>query len=177
MTNAEMTADITIDFVNQRNGNRPPSIKGNDGNYYTISDSALPVMQPHEKQFGQMTFYTNQRGYRVATAWNGQQLPKDQRNGGQAPQAQYQAPAPQPAPQAAPQAAPRAAKTDIPPGICGILKSCIETGLTREEAAGWVALGLKGKDALQQPMPPATPQQADPATNGAGGELNDEIPF
>lgn len=29
---------ITVKYVNGRDGNRPPSIKGEDGNYYTIPD-------------------------------------------------------------------------------------------------------------------------------------------
>ena len=168
MQNAQSTADITISYVNAREGNRPPSIKGDDGNYYTISDTALPILEQAHQTSGQIAYWTNDRGYRQATAWNGQPLPKDARKG--APKAAaapvanvVQMPAPAPA-------APKK-RQDVPPAIAGIIKSCIETGLTREEAAGWVALGLEGKAALTQTMPPPTPQHVETDV------LDDEIPF
>jgi hypothetical protein len=170
MQNAQSTADITISYVNHREGNRPPTIKGDDGNYYTISDTALPLMEQAHQTSGQISFYTNKSGYRQATAWNGQPLPKDARKSASTAAT---APVTNVVPMPAPAPAALKKRQDVPPGIAGIIKSCIETGLTREEAAGWVALGLEGKAALKQTMPPPTPQHLDAPDN----DLNDAIPF
>lgn len=69
-------AEITIDYVNARQDRRPASLKGNDGNYYTLSDEAYTAMLPWKGHAGQVGYYTNQKGFRIATHWNGVELPK-----------------------------------------------------------------------------------------------------
>lgn len=87
------TAQVMIKYVNPRQGNRPPSVKDGNGTIYTITDAAIAtgMFQPNAQ--GNIGFYINQRGYHVATHWNGVEVPKD--NGHQQPPA---APHPQQSP-------------------------------------------------------------------------------
>ena len=146
---SDQTTDITIDFINERQGNRPASIKGSDGKYYTISDNAITskFFDQHLKTGGTITFWTNKNGFKQASTWNGVPIPKDDKPNGNG--ANHQAPLQTTAPVQAPvQAAAPATKHDIAPGVAVVSKACIETGQTREEAADWLALGFHGKSAL-----------------------------
>lgn len=87
---------IRADYVNARDGRKPPSIKGSDNNYYTLSDAAYQMLAPIQGQTGSLTFWVNEKGFNIATHWNGQELPKDQRGG--APQQAAQALPPMAAP-------------------------------------------------------------------------------
>lgn len=73
--------EIQIQYVNERQGNRPPSIKDTNGVYYTLSDAAYGSMRQHQGQSGLIEFKVNNRGYNVATHWNGAELPRDQKGG------------------------------------------------------------------------------------------------
>jgi len=168
MTQQNATTEVTIQYINLREGNRPATIKTTNNEYYTISDSSSAMFEQGDA--GQLTFFTNPKGYKVATAWKGAALPKDsQRSAPVGNVVQMTQPATAPATPAAPTAIKK--RVDVPPAIAGIIKSCIETGLTREEAAGWVALGLKGKEALGETQAPPTVQHLD------APDVDDAIPF
>lgn len=82
MTENSFVAAITVEYLNERNGNRPPSIKDAGGNYYTLSDTAYDYLlqQGVERDTnGDIVYYKNSGGYNVATDWQGQPLPKDSR--------------------------------------------------------------------------------------------------
>lgn len=105
---ADETAEITIQYLNARQGNRPCSIKGDDDNYYTLSDAAHDALK--EAGYGKGTpilisYYTNDKGFRIATHVGDWELPKDARG--------YRQPKPPPREQSA---SPPPPKTDaVPP--------------------------------------------------------------
>jgi len=76
-----MDKEVKIDFVNPRKDNRPPSIKCDDGNYYTISDESYASIVPWKGQPAQISFNTNAKGFHVLTHLNGMAIPQgDQRS-------------------------------------------------------------------------------------------------
>lgn len=70
------SAVIQVQYVNPRNGKRPPSIKDSSGIFYTVDDDALAYFR--EGQQGEIEFFTNAKGYNVATDWMGSKLPRRQ---------------------------------------------------------------------------------------------------
>lgn len=76
---ADQNTVAVIQYVNERDGRRPPSIKA-DGRYYTISDAALNTVEQYKGQEVDLTYFVNGGGYHVAVAINGRDLPKDDRN-------------------------------------------------------------------------------------------------
>ena len=158
-TMPQMHSDTVVNYVNERQGNRPASLKCSDGNYYTISDAACAAYEPLIGQQVSVIFFQNAKGFKDLVSLNNQPMPRDPRRGQGG--GDYQRPPPQqtatvqhlpvnPTPQIVP-ASPAPGqpnrKVDVPPGICGILKSAIEAGLPREEAMKWIQLGL-GQDPL-----------------------------
>jgi hypothetical protein len=150
------TTTTGLRYVNPRDGSRPASIKGTDGQYYTISDVAFEKYQHMQGQQADLTYVereSNGRVFRNLTALNGEAMPRDQRRGAppapapQAPGTTVQQLPVQPAPRPVAPVANARRPEDVPPGICGILKSAIESGVTREEAQKWIALGL-GKEPI-----------------------------
>ena len=154
----QMHSDTIVNYVNVRQGKRPASLKCSDGRYYTISDTATDLYQQFIGTQVALVFTQNSKGYFHLVSLNGEAMPRDPRPG-MAHDAQRPPPPPQqsatvqhlpvnPTPQVVPAPASAGpARTDVPPGICGILKSAIEAGLPREEAMKWVKLGL-GQDPL-----------------------------
>lgn len=168
---------IRVQYVNQRQGNRPPSIKDANGNYYTIQDNVVGWFQKGAE--GDIGFYDkpNPRGgvYHIATEWNGQAFPRDQgqRSGGM-----------QPVSQAAPQVQRPPAQTappqDIPPILSNVLAHAIEKGATPSdmpEWARWTAEAIKTfrNPSLPPPAPPAPGPDGDPGPTD--DDLNDGPPF
>ena len=156
------TATTGLQYVNARDGSRPASIKGTDGQYYTISDVAFEAYQHMQGQQADLTYVerqSNGRVYRNLTALNGEAMPRDQRRSAapapapQAPGATVQQLPVQPAPRPVPPVASTPRAQDVPPGICGILKSAIESGLPREEAQKWIALGLGKEQIIDDEIP------------------------
>ena len=157
------TATTGLQYVNARDGNRPASIKGTDGQYYTISDVAFEQYQHMQGQQADLTYVereSNGRVFRNLTAMNGETMPRDQRRGAPpAPAAQATQSATvqhlpvQPAPRPVVPVASTPRPADVPPGICGILKSAIESGLPREEAQKWIALGLGKEPIIDDEIP------------------------
>ena len=163
-----------MEFLNPRAGNRPASIKGTDGNFYTISDAAFDAYQPYLNTQVQLTYIEqsgNTPGYppfKNITHLNGAEMPRDQRRKAAAPTSNNvqrlpvsSAPAPRPA---AP--APIAELGDVMPGRCGILKSAIEAGKTLEEAKKWIELGLDISSVVASSAPPAQAPAPPPPAPG-----------
>lgn len=165
MTEAIQT---TIQYVNPRNGNRPPTIKDGGGNYYTISDAALPFVQQFKGQTGSLGYFVNQKGYFVATHWNGQELPRGQgaRPMPQGNGAPPQQPAPRPQARPAPQPAPQA---DVPPILSNVLAHAIQAGRVEspEQLSEWAKWTKEAIKTFNNPSaPPAAPDYP-PVPEGA----------
>ena len=167
-----LSVQTQVDFINPRAGNKPASIKGSDGNYYTISDAASMQYQNHVNMNPiTITYYEkpgrNGHTFRNVTHVNGEPMPKDaySGNGNGNGSATVHAIPVQSSPRPVAQSAQPARPEDVPPGICGILKSAIESGVSREEATEWIRLGLR-----------KPPKNIAPAAGDDVG-LDDEIPF
>ena len=192
----DQTVYTTIQYVNDRNGNRPPSIKDGNGTFFTISDAAVGMARNFLNQQVTLSFYVNQRGYHVATGINGQQLPRDNtRGGGQqgGNQQGYQQPQGQPhgQQQARPQGAPGITRKDMLITYSGLAKSIIESGGQPADLRAWVAElndVVENPPQKQQGQPPQQQQhqqqydQGPPQGHPAGDpppadDLDDEIPF
>ena len=147
------TQYITIKYVNAREGNRPPSIKDENGTYYTVADEAIGQFQ--QGAGGELGFYVNQRGYSCATHWNGAELPsKDKPGIGHNSQPERQGPL-----QAAVNK--QIAHKDEMIWRTAIAKSCIEAGRSSADADHWWEW-LNGRlDPLRAP----TDEQAQSLTN------------
>jgi len=165
---------INVAYVNERKDRRPPNIKDDQGNFFTLSDAAYPIALGWKGQTITLEYYVNGGGYSVATAINGQQLPKDPRNnapqqgpgynpnGSQRPPGTY-------LPPQQPQQAPAAAQTPsvlVSPKMVRmqcytqIAVACIESGGDEATFDRWVRkLGssLSGQSAY---VPPQTTQPA-----------------
>lgn len=125
-------------------------------------------------QGGQYQFSTSIDGY--GNTWINEAVA----TGGQQQQPVQQAPAQQEASRPVPQAP----MADIKPGICGVLKSCIESGKSIEDARAWIRFGLTGEgpkkqfvDAVQDHFPGATVTAPIPQGKVDSSDLNDSIPF
>jgi len=149
------TDTIIVQYVNPRNGNRPPSIKDTAGNYYTISDAAMNMFQPNTE--GELVYTVNDKGFKNAVSWCGQALPKDQRQ-----------PRPvQPGPQPVARSAPRPGGHDKDARmiyITGVVGRAMGSGKFKAEdipaLSGWALEGWKKlheTKAPQSPPPPSSP--------------------
>lgn len=172
---------IRVQYVNPRQGNRPASIKDANGVFYTVSDAAVGYFQPGAE--GDLGYYVNQRGYNVATAWNGQQLP---RGDGQPPtrspaSAQQRQPPQQQPPQ---QQRPPQQRSADPQGaakaeemfVMGVVGRAMGSGkfgvadiadLAREATTAWKQ--------RNNPVPPPSVYDGDPGP--IDSDVNDEIPY
>jgi hypothetical protein len=170
------TVTTALQYVDPRDGNRPASIKGSNGDRYTISDAGYQQYSQMQGQECELTYYEKPSTnpdyppFKNLTHLNGLAMPRDPRGAPRAAAAAPQqvgnvvqqlpvaaaVPAVQPQPLASPA---RPSHSDVPPGICGILKSAIESGISRDEAQAWIALGLG------TPVPTSL------------GQGDDEIPF
>ena len=186
-------AGVDIQYVNARNGNKPASIKGACGNYYTISDAAIAAGTFRQGARGTIGYRISQKGFKVALTWNGARIPEDPQSdsAGQPPEngRYYNNGAPQPparpvrpTPQGRDGSLNLAQKAGVAVEIAG---ACIASGLSQEDARQWyiwtlrTATGLKtadsqdhGNHAPPPPPPPLPPPQA-----ADGVPLDDEIPF
>lgn len=181
----DQQVQTVIEYVNDRNGNRPPSLKC-QGTYYTISDAALDIAQAHKGQRVTLSFYINRSGYHVATAINGQSLPKDNRQGGgrQGGSQPYQQPQQQAAPptQYAPpsQQAPSGGLSvaDIASirmqSAAQVAAAAITAGLTLDQYQAWMGAVLHvARHGVDRPQVQPPQQHSAPPQD----DLNDEIPF
>ena len=82
----EYVEDHVILYVNERQGNRPASVKTEKNDYFTISDATIEEKLVWEGWEGSITFFEKPsrnggKPFLIATALNGRALPKDQRGG------------------------------------------------------------------------------------------------
>lgn len=154
-----MQAQIVAQYVNPRAGNHPPTIKDQTGTSYTLSDPAYQIMAGQVGQQGNIGYYTNQKGYHVATHWNGVELPKGQWPS-QAPVQQQSLP-PLAAPQmATPQTALPAQSNDKGMDIflTGVVQQAMSTG--KFGPTDIKVLALAARDAWNEAHQPSVGQQS-----------------
>lgn len=116
--------NVTIQYVNQRNGNKPASVKLTDGRYVTIPDNALGMFQ--QNMSGGMVLHQDQKGFWHCDAWNGMPMPQQNQR---RPQQQFS-----PQQQNNTQDVPLKDKLILRSSIA---KSCIEAGKTPADADAW----------------------------------------
>ena len=192
----EQTVYTDIKYVNPRDQsrNRPANIKDGNNQYYSFDDVALQMVQTYQGQQVNLTFATTPKGYKVAKAINGQQLPTQQRGyggGGYRGGGQQQA-QPQGQPQGQPQApAQKVTKKDLGQWYSDIAKSCIETGLDGDQYFEWLRrfdMAMRLEHQKRQPpqqqygghtdhQAPVTDHPQGQGAQVTADDLDDEIPF
>ncbi len=126
------TAHITVAYVNPRKDTRPPSIKADNGTYYTVADEAIGLFQ--QGASGELGFYVNQKGYSTASHWLGAELPSKDKPGSSQDHSGYSKNPPKAVPE---QPQPQASHKDQMIWRTAIAKSCIEAGRSSADADHW----------------------------------------